>query len=144
MIYDKITRNDIYSGANGKYLLDYLGNIVYIDTKDSDYSVNKMFAQNRINENSKILFISPDEFEMVEYMIERPVINVENNTIAAGNHITAKIKLSDNYSSEDKKINFALCLYSGIKLKTMNITTYTHAGGEYGKELTRRVYTSRH
>lgn len=44
VFYDFISANDIFAGAIGKYMLDYLGNIAYIDSKNGELG-NALFVR---------------------------------------------------------------------------------------------------
>lgn len=107
-----------------------------------DYTVNRLFTKYEIDTDAEIVFdFSSDESEQQpsEYSVPKPILILENNSVKAGNKIVSKLNLPKNNSGEDKKINFVLCFYNGIKLVAMKSAEYTHLNGAASEVLTNTI-----
>ena len=129
------TEQYLPSLANNTFVCSFGGNFGKFngESYEMNYETKNLLAKNCVDKNAQILFMSYDGFS-----IGTPVISTPD-VIKEGNTISSQLELSKNFSGEDKKINFALCLYDGITIRAINNVEYTHKNGDAAKTLTNEI-----
>ena len=129
------TEQYLPSLVNNTFVCSFGGNFGKFngESYEMNYETKNLLAKNCVDKNAQILFMSYDGFS-----IGTPVISAPDE-IKEGNTISSQLELSKNFSGENKKINFALCLYDGITLRAINNVEYTHKNGDAAKTLTNEI-----